>query len=137
MKEVFYQKYKKENTYLKKVKITEEQRDALMYVAQTYNCEEIVKKHSSMQNFWINAKWDKQMNVESLNPLSVDEVIRALYIGFDVIKTPSEKLIDCYTNYLDHFQSPYKFNEDEKRGFRLGVSVACFVLDEKIKGIAD
>jgi hypothetical protein len=120
-----------------KVVITQEQKEVLLYILNIYSSEDIVRKHASANNFWLNQNWSELINVECLNQLSVDEVIKALYVGYEVIKTPQETLLECHNGYLDHSQREYSFNVDEKRGFRIGIAVACFVLGEKIAGITE
>ncbi|MEK4006493.1 hypothetical protein [Paenibacillus sp. FSL H3-0333] len=122
---------------MNKVTVTKEQQETLQFLTKVYSAEDIVKKHALKKNFWDNTLWSEPINIECLNTLSVDEIVRALYIGIEIQKTPHERLRDCYEGYLDHGHSHYSFNADEKHGFRLGIAVTCFVLGEKIVGITE
>lgn len=71
---------------MEKVKVTQEQARAIEYIKKNYRLEFNIEKHT---RGWTNIK------TESLNDLSLDGIIRSLYIGYEV--EPEFKIGDWIT----------------------------------------
>lgn len=68
-----------------------------------------------------------------LKNLSVDTLIRILYIGYEVEQTPEEKIIDAYEESERRAYDGSEYHD----GFADGISYTLNTLDKKIKGIND
>src|SRR5690554_6255011 len=93
-----------------KVKLTSEQANALKYVLESYYASEIVIKHAraaSDEDKWIG-------KAESLNELTMDFLIKALYIGYEVEYTP-EELVKQYYDTVKEFWKDEKFYDQKEK----------------------
>ncbi|MEC0239466.1 hypothetical protein P4H66_06300 [Paenibacillus dokdonensis] len=108
------------------VQLTQEQADALRLVLQIKQPDEIVLHHSS--TFIVTReRWRDEL--DPLNVLSMDEMIRALYFGFEAVKTPEELLIQEFEN------AEARFGAHSGVAFRTGLQIATDILGHKVVGI--
>ncbi|GIP25524.1 hypothetical protein J23TS9_06540 [Paenibacillus sp. J23TS9] len=108
------------------VQLTQEQADALRLVLQIKQPDEIVLHHSSTfivtRERWLDA-------LDPLNDLSMDEMIRALYFGFEAVKTPDELLLQEFEN------AEARFGAHSGVAFRTGLQIAADILGHKVEGV--
>jgi hypothetical protein len=89
--------------------------------------EEIIVEHANGNNEW-TGEWSP------LNALSLDSLIRAVYIGYEVEKTPEEKVKELYDNYGPNSQG-HQVNMDER--VQMGIKLALKSIGMKVEGITD
>ena len=112
---------------MEKVRVTKEVAEAIEIVTISNTPAEIIK--ISALNGWGG---DEDDYAECLNSsqLSLDTLIIALYIGYEIKKTPEEELAESYRfNYLIEGQ------DDENRAFANGIRYAVNTLGIKIEGV--
>jgi hypothetical protein len=81
-------------------------------------------------------EWSSEL--APLNSLSLDSMIRALYIGYEVEKTPEEKikeLFDSYGPQLTGFRAGHHEPDDER--VQMGIKLTLDKLGMKVEGIND
>ncbi|MGG4090613.1 hypothetical protein [Paenibacillus lautus] len=107
------------------VRLTQEQADALRLVLQIQQPDEIVLSHSATfiitQNRWKDA-------LDPLNDLTMDEMIRALYFGYEIARTPEEQLLQEFE------QAEGRYGADSI-AFRTGLQMAVEILGHKVQGV--
>lgn len=111
------------------VQITQEQADALKLILSHKSADEIVLRHS--QTFIITReRWLEDL--EPLNDLSLDDMIRAVYFGYEIKRTPEQQLLYEFeraeTRYEAHHQAV---------AFRTGLQIAAEILGQKVVGVND
>lgn len=94
---------------------------------QNNNFQTIVEYH--MDKF---PEWSSELT--PLNALSLDSMIRALYIGYEVEKTPEEKVKELYNNYGPNSRDE-QYYADER--VQMGIRQTLNVLGMKVEGIND
>ena len=103
-----------------KIVIKKEQAEAISELLQLKRKDLIIKQHLSGPGDWI-AEYD------SLNWMVTETLIKALYIGYEVVKTPEEKLIDYYKEL--------NLNEDSSADIAFGIIKTLKILGIKVEGI--
>ncbi|WP_342557322.1 hypothetical protein [Lysinibacillus sp. FSL P4-0201] len=76
-----------------KVKVSRDVADALDHVTRTFSNEAIIYAHVTKPEGWL---LDEN---QALNRISLDMLIRALYIGYEVNETPVERFNYFYDKY--------------------------------------
>lgn len=84
---------------MEKVTLTKGQTVALDMARENLFASEVVATHARLLTD-DNDSWSGRY--EPLNRLKLDEVIRALYIGYEVEQTPEEKVFEYYKYKLSH-----------------------------------
>lgn len=108
------------------VQITQEQADALILIMKHKPADEIVLRHS--QTFIITReRWLGEL--DPLNDLSMDEMIRALYFGYEIAKTPEELLLQEFE------QAEARYGADSAAIFRTGLQLAAEIFGHKVVGV--
>lgn len=116
---------------MNKAKLTKQQIEDLNYLKnEIWSEERIVEFHAKNNKGWSN-------DYNSLNSVSLDEMIKALYVGYDLIQTPEEKLKECYEQVLDWSMKPYPIENFEPVFFRAGIMTALKIMEMKVEGITD
>ena len=98
-----------------KVVLTQEQADKVDSLSKSHTKERIIS------DFVRTAELNKL-------GLTLDQLIRALYIGYTVEETTEEKLLYCYSETSS-------INEDFREGYRAGIRGTLKILNIEIKGI--
>ncbi|MFK4167659.1 hypothetical protein ACI2LM_15580 [Paenibacillus lautus] len=107
------------------VQLTQEQADALILIMNHKPADEIVLLHSSM--FIVTReRWRDEL--DPLNDLSMDEMIRAIYFGYEIARTPEEKLLQEFE------QAEARFGADSM-AFKTGLQMAAEILGHKVAGV--
>jgi hypothetical protein len=109
---------------MEKVILTKEQAIALDMAREDLFASEVVATHARLLND-DNDSWAGRF--EPLNRLNLDEVIRALYVGCEIEKSPEEQIKDFYT------KAP--LNDRADYGTRYGVRQTLQMLGIEIEGI--
>lgn len=105
----------------KKVKISREASEAIELMrAQGATLTEIVERHYDGELIPVNG-------YEHVSGLSLDTLIRALYIGYEVEETPEDKVMELYKNPDLHELNP--------NSYRIGIRDALNALNIKIDGV--
>lgn len=108
------------------VRLTLEQVNALKLVLQHKLADEIVLLHS--QTIIItHERWKEDL--EPLNDLTMDELIRALYFGYEIAKTPEELLLQEFQ------QAEARYGADSAAIFRTGLQLAAEIFGHKVVGV--
>ena len=112
-----------------KVKLTKEQSDELEILLKESSKTDIIEDHFS-------SAWDEG---HPFNDLSKDALIQALYVGYEIEKSPEEELHD---KLIWHYNSGVVFEGGmvDKFGnsmmwFRAGMKTALGIINIKVKGI--
>ncbi|TYR75547.1 hypothetical protein FZC79_10270 [Rossellomorea vietnamensis] len=105
---------------MRKVKLTQAQADAIEKIIDR-NKAEMVTCHIEDPSGWF---------YEELKTMGVDTFIRAMYIGYEVEKTPGEKILDIWNTW-----DPERSNDEGDRGIREGIKMVLKALDMKVDGI--
>lgn len=107
------------------VQITQEQADALRLVLQYKQPDEVVLHHSST---FIVTKERWLGELDPLNDLSMDDMIRAIYFGYDIARTPEEQLLQEFE------QAEARYGADSV-AFKTGLQIAAEILGHKVAGV--
>lgn len=108
------------------VQLTQGQADALLLILKHKAVDEIVLRHS--QTFIITReRWLGEL--DPLNDLSLDEMIRALYFGYEVVKTPEEQLL------YEFQQAEARYGAHSGVVYRTGLQTAADILGHKVAGV--
>lgn len=86
--------------------------------------DEIVSDHAQ-------AAWEKDC---PLNDLSLDTLIRALYIGYTIEQTVEEQLLELYEEAYNHAKTSHE-TQDWWSGRMDGISTSLNIIGMKVKGI--
>ncbi|PAD73952.1 helix-turn-helix domain-containing protein [Paenibacillus campinasensis] len=108
------------------VQLTLEQANALKLVMQHKPADEIVLLHS--QTIIITHEWWKE-ELEPLNDLTLDEMIRAVYQGYELAKKPEELLLQEFE------QAEARVGADSAAVFRTGLQLAADIFGHKVQGV--
>lgn len=105
----------------KKLKVDKDVYEALETVKKIYenDAKFLIELHS------IEVKWEGRF--ASLNKLGAYEFAKAMLIGYEVEKTPEEKLADLYIKLDKKDRFDYAYGR--------GIDAALNILDIKVKGI--
>lgn len=107
------------------VRLTQEQADALILIMKHKTADDIVLRHS--QTFIITReRWLGEL--DPLNDLSMDEMIRAIYFGYEIARTPEEQL-------LQEFEQAEARYGSESVAFKTGLQIAAEILGHKVQGV--
>ncbi len=105
-----------------KVVLTNAQAEAIENIKEVYSDYTfIIKSHVEHSDGWIGKS-------EPLNDLNLDSLIRSLYIGYEVERTPEEELLKEYHFNKNHSDSKWGYYAD-------GIKAAIDILDITIEGI--
>jgi len=108
------------------VQLTQEQADALVLIIKHKPADEIVLRHS--QTFIITReRWLGEL--DPLNDLTMDDMIRALYFDYEVVKTPEELLLQEFEN------AEVRFGAHSSVVYRTGLQIAADILGHEVVGI--
>ncbi len=108
------------------VQLTQEQADALVLIMKHKPADEIVLRHS--QTFIITReRWLGEL--DPLNDLSMDEMIRAIYFGYEIARTPEELLLQEFE------QAEARYGADSAAIFRTGLQMAADIFGHKVVGV--
>lgn len=79
---------------MEKMKVSEELGKALDFLIKSYGRDNdiILKFHSNTSYPWVGK------TIEPLNKLSLEDMAKCLIIGYEVEKTPEEKILKIYNN---------------------------------------
>lgn len=81
---------------MEKVKITREQADAIESMrAKGLPNSEIVSRHVHGDHIRVN-------NLKSMDTMSLEALVIALYIGYEVEETPEDKVREYYNSFSDN-----------------------------------
>lgn len=117
------------NVVSDKVKLTKKQADAIeKLLSMTYYKKDIIVDHHAKDD----KRWDDE--IESLNGLPLDTLIRALYIGYEVEQTVEEQLLEYYEK-ANRNKLNTDINEQLWSGARMGMEKALNIIGMKVKGI--
>lgn len=107
------------------VRLKQEQADALKLIRQHKLADEIVLLHS--QTIIItHERWKEEL--EPLNDLTMDEMICALYFGYEITRTPEEQLLQEFE------QAEARYGSDSV-AFRTGLQMAAEIFGHKVAGV--
>lgn len=107
------------------VQLTQEQADALILIMKHKPADDIVLRHS--KTFIITReRWLGEL--DPLNYLSMDEMIRAIYFGYEILRTPEEQL-------LQEFEQAESRYGSESVAFKTGLQIAAEILGHKVQGV--
>lgn len=108
------------------VRLKQEQADALKLILQHKPADEIILLHS--QTIIItHERWKEDL--EPLNDLTMDELIRALYFGYEIAKTPEELLLQEFE------QAEARYGAQSASVFRTGLQLAAEIFGHKVAGV--
>jgi hypothetical protein len=110
-----------------KVKVSRATADLIEILTEDYNNEEIVSLFTA-----------KKL-VKQAYELSLDALIRALYIGYEVEETPEEQLQSAYLHHIAQSNSKDPNMPDGERvmyaNYAHGIKFALNTLNIKIEGV--
>ncbi|WP_339271503.1 hypothetical protein NYE54_08370 [Paenibacillus sp. FSL K6-1330] len=107
------------------VQLTQEQADALTLILKHKPADEIVLLHSS--TFIVSReRWRDKL--DPLNDLSMDDMIRAIYFGYEILRTPEEQLLQEFE------QAEARYGADST-AFKTGLQIAAGILGHKVEGV--
>ncbi|OLS39101.1 hypothetical protein [Bacillus sp. MRMR6] len=113
-----------------KVVLTKEQAEAIEYWLNTYTGgkEELIKIQIT------DAEWVDEC--ESLNAITLDTLIRALYVGFEIEPSPEEKMVQIYKD-AQRFYKKYiaEASGTFHAGQLEGIQITLDLFNIKIKGV--
>jgi|GEM_PF-2673191 len=115
--------------YMEKVKLNQEQAEALEYVINRNNEKEIILAHANDPEGWL----DKAAPLKSLD---FDVLVKALYNGYEIEQTPEDKLLEVYKKYESAgLQEWHPISRERHHLICQGIKLAVDTLGLKIKGI--
>jgi hypothetical protein len=88
--------------------------------------EDIIKFHIDRDEW--TGEWSP------LNSLTLDYLVRAVYIGYEIEKTPEEKVKELYDSYGP---SRHGKREPSDERVRMGIKLTLNTLGMKVEGIND
>lgn len=107
------------------VQLTREQAEALILIMKHKPADDIVLRHS--KTFIITReRWLGEL--DPLNDLSMDDMIRAIYYGYEIARTPEEQLLQEFE------QAEARYGVDSV-AFRTGLQMAAEILGHKVAGV--
>lgn len=73
----------------------------------------------------------------TLQLMNFDDLAQALYVGYEVEKTPEEKVRERFENQVEEFREAPEGSclEAHHRGFMLGIKMTLKDLDKSIEGV--
>ena len=89
----------------------------------------------TLYKFRKQKKWNRE-ELLSLNELSYEQILQALYVGYEVEEKKKKKLSIYFNDLIDKIGN----NEDEDSfyyGYSLGIEKALEILEIEIEGIND
>ncbi|MGG3504709.1 hypothetical protein ABES58_04410 [Paenibacillus lautus] len=107
------------------VRLTQEQADALILIMKHKPADEIVLSHSATFILAQN-RWKDKLG--PLNDLSMDDMIRAIYFGYEIVRTPEEQLLQEFE------QAEARYGADSVP-FKTGLQIAAEILGYKVAGV--
>lgn len=108
-----------------RVQLTQEQADALILIMNHKPADDIVLRHS--KTFIITSeRWLGEL--DPLNDLSLDDMIRAIYYGYEIARTPEEQLLQEFE------QAEARYGADSV-AFKTGLQIAAEILGHKVAGV--
>ncbi|MGR6546306.1 hypothetical protein [Paenibacillus tundrae] len=108
-----------------KVKLTKAQAESLADASKYNDTEKMVRIHMDVP---VSKAWMR--GSVHLNEITLDTLIRALYIGYEVEMTPEEKIFEIYkTGYARN-----GFGEEDI-AFREGIALALHTFGIKAEGV--
>jgi len=113
-----------------KVQVSQDVSDALDIITRRFKKEVIIKAHAEKPNGW-------DQSYKELNLLDLDILIRALYFGYSVEKTPEDKIADWYEELeLYRANKTNPLNRIQEADFKM-IAIKCTLdtLGIKIKGV--
>lgn len=114
-----------------KVKVSREISDALDYETRNFSKKSIIDAHVKHPKGWaLNEN-------KALNDMDLDVLIRALYYGYMVEKTPEDKIADWYEELeLYRANKTNPLNRIQEADFQM-IAIKCTLdtLGIKIKGV--
>ncbi|SMF88057.1 hypothetical protein SAMN05661091_4088 [Paenibacillus uliginis N3/975] len=108
------------------VRLPQEQADALRMVLQVKEPDEIVLHHS--QTFIITRE-RRLGELDPLNDMTMDDMIRAVYFGYEIKRTPEEQLL------YEFEQAEAMYGAQEGLAYRTGLQIAAEILGHKVVGV--
>ncbi|WP_339306490.1 hypothetical protein [Paenibacillus sp. FSL R5-0519] len=108
-----------------KAKLTKEQAASLEDASKYNDIEKIVRIHMDVP---VTKAWMR--GSVHLNEISLDTLIRALYIGYEVEMTPEEKILEIYN--IGYSRSGFG---EENIAFREGIALALHTFGIKAEGV--
>lgn len=120
---------------MQKATLTKEQAKALEYAFENLGYTrtskgnaQIVMAHVAYYNTITNKSTNWGGSVKSFNNLSLDTLIRALYIGYEIEKTPEEQL-------AEHYRKISTSNQEYNAGICNGIRKTLQILGITIEGV--
>lgn len=111
------------------VKLTKEQAEALGNARQIWEDSEMVEIHASSGK----CRWSE--NSQALESLSLDTLIKALYIGYEVEQTPHDKVRELY-NEIDKAYTHTFPDATSLRVFaKQAIKTTLDILGEEVEGV--
>lgn len=121
---------------MEKVTLTKAQADALIHTQNIHRDKHSLDGISSIIEYH-GADWENES--APLNELSLDTLIRALYIGYEVEQTPEDSVLELYKEAEHHENENAKErhyqNTQYWSGCKRGIRDTLNTLNIKIKGI--
>jgi hypothetical protein len=113
-----------------KATLTREQVEAINHWLTNYaGGKESLIKHHIADGKWVDG-------TEALNGMPLDMLISALYVGYEIEKSPEEKLADYYKQALTNFRLASDWEEKEKYRWELfGINATLDILGINLKGV--
>ncbi|MPY20680.1 hypothetical protein [Paenibacillus glucanolyticus] len=108
------------------VQLTQEQADALILIMKHKTADDIVLHHSST---FIVTKERWLGELDPLNDLSMDDMIRAIYFGYEIARTPEEQLLQEFE------QAEARYGAQSAAVFRTGLQLAAEIFGHKVVGV--
>lgn len=115
---------------MEKVKLTKEQAASLEDASKHHDNVKIIRIHMDVP---VMKAWYK--GSAHLNELSLDTLIRALYIGYEVEKTEDEILLEHYESCT--LLCGLNCAGYEQSSFRAGMETALNIIGKTVPGIND
>ncbi len=114
-----------------KLKVSREVADAIEYIKTLNSINEILINHAIADDAWIR-------KAEAVNDLSIGELATALIVGYEVEKTPHEKIAVIYKRHYpksrDGSDSTQKYFS---KGYVKGIKFTLEKLGITVKGVND
>lgn len=76
---------------MEKLKVTKEVFESLEVVKAFNSTENIIKEHIKCDNDW-------ECGCEGINGMDIFDLCKALFVGYELEKTPEEKILERYRN---------------------------------------
>lgn len=122
---------------MEKVKVSKVQAAAIENWLNEYGVNHEKPKERMLKSHCGNGEWCD--GAESLNDLSVEDMAKALYIGYEVEETPEDKLLEKFgKGRVEAVAAELRKDSEEKSfcmGYGAGIVDALDTLGIKIKGI--